>query len=65
MSGWNRIGIVISVAWLISMPICIAVGNNNARALWLALVVPLALLWLLGAAVIGALQKVALGFRRD
>jgi hypothetical protein len=47
------------------MPICIDVENNNARALWLALVVPLALLWLLGAAVIGALQKVARGFRRD
>jgi hypothetical protein len=64
MSGWQRIGVVVLVAWLTAVPICIAVGNNNARLLWLALIVPLALLWLLGAAVIGAVRWVARGFRR-
>jgi hypothetical protein len=58
MSGWRRIAIVLSIAWLIAKPICVTVGNNNARALWLALVVPLALLWLLGTAVIGAVRWV-------
>lgn len=56
MSVWQRIGIVGLVTWLIAMPICITIGNNNARLLWLALVVPLALLWLLGVAVISAVR---------
>jgi len=33
MSGWQRIGVVISVLWLVSLPLYVAM-DHNSRVRW-------------------------------
>jgi hypothetical protein len=62
MSGWQKIGAVISVLWLIGLPIYLIVhssnwktvgnaliaGNSDTAAFWTMMLGPVVLLWSLG-----------------
>ena len=62
MSGWQKIGAVISGLWLIGLPIFFVVlsgnlktvgpaliaGNSDTAALWTMMLAPVMLLWSIG-----------------
>ena len=62
MSGWQKIGAVISVLWLIGLPIWLVVcsgsfktvghaliaGDPDTAALWTLMLAPVVLLWSIG-----------------
>jgi hypothetical protein len=62
MTGWQKIGAVISVLWLIGLPIYLVVhsgsfttvwhalitGDSATAALWTMMLAPVVLLWSLG-----------------
>jgi uncharacterized membrane protein YjgN (DUF898 family) len=62
MSGWKKIGAVISVLWMIGLPIYFIVrsnsfktvghalltGDSDTAALWTMMLAPVVLLWSLG-----------------
>ena len=68
MSGWQKIGAVISVLWLIGLPIFFIVrsgslkpvghaliaGNSDTAALWTMMLGPVVLLWSIGVIMLDA-----------
>ena len=62
MSGWQKIGAVISVLWMIGLPIYLIVlsgslktvghaltaGNSDTAALWTMMLGPVVLIWSIG-----------------
>ena len=70
MSGWQRIGAVVSVLWLIGLPIFFIVrsgswktvghaliaGNSDTAALWTMMLAPVVLLWAVGTLTLNAVR---------
>ena len=70
MSGWQKIGAVISVLWLIGLPIFFVVrsgsfktvghaliaGNSDTAALWTMMLAPVVLLWSIGVITLDAVR---------
>ena len=68
MTRWQKIGAVISVLWLIGLPIYLVVrsgswktvgnaliaGNSDTAALWTMMLAPVALLWSIGVIALDA-----------
>jgi hypothetical protein len=93
MSGWQRIGVVISVLWLVGLPVYVLIDHNLSGAvppmtpldlialfatgkgayrggepdpywwiIWIAVLGPIALFWLVGWIVLGTVRWVRRGF---
>jgi hypothetical protein len=70
MSGWQRIGVVISLFWLIGLPIWLCVhsgswktvghaliaGNSDTAALWTMMLGPVVLIWSIGVITLDAVR---------
>jgi hypothetical protein len=70
MSGWQKIGAVVSVLWLIGLPILFVVrsgswktvghaliaGNSDTAALWTMMLGPVVLLWSIGVITLDAVR---------
>ena len=70
MSGWQKIGAVVSVLWMIGLPIFFIVrssswktvghaliaGNSDAVALWTMMLGPVVLLWSIGVITLDAVR---------
>ena len=70
MSGWRKIGAVISVLWMIGLPVWLVVrsgslktvghalvaGNSDTAALWTMMLGPVVLLWAIGVLTLDAVR---------
>ena len=70
MSGWQKIGAVVSVLWMIGLPIFFIVrsgswktvghaliaGNSDTVALWTMMLGPVVLLWSIGVITLDAVR---------
>ena len=70
MNGWQKIGAVVSVLWLIGLPIFFMVlssswksvghaliaGNSDTVALWTMMLGPVALLWSIGVITLDTIR---------
>jgi uncharacterized membrane protein YagU involved in acid resistance len=70
MSGWQKIGAVVSVLWMIGLPIYLVVhsgnlktvghaliaGNSDIVALWSMMLGPVVLLWSIGVITADAVR---------
>ena len=75
MSGWQKIGAVISVLWLIGLPIFFIVrsssfkpvwhaliaGNSDTAALWTMMLGPVVLIWSIGVVTLDAVRWIRRG----
>ena len=74
MTTWQKIGAVISVLWLIGLPIWLVVrsgslktvghalvaGNSDTAALWTMMLGPVVLLWSIGVLTLDAVRWIRL-----
>jgi hypothetical protein len=72
MTRWQKIGAVISVSWLIGLPIWLGVhtgnwkavghglgaGNSDMAALWTMMLGPVVLLWSIGGITLDAVRRI-------
>ena len=72
MNGWQKIGAVISVLWLIGLPIFFIVrsgnlktvghaliaGNSDTVALWTMMLGPVVLIWSIGIITLDAVRRI-------
>ena len=72
MTRWQKIGAVISVLWLMGLPIFFIVrsgsfktvghaliaGNSDTAALWTMMLGPVVLLWSIGISTLDAVRRI-------
>jgi hypothetical protein len=72
VSGWQKIGAVVSVLWLIGLPIFFIVhsgnlktvgdaliaGNSDTAALWTMMLGPVVLIWSIGVITLDAVRRI-------
>jgi len=72
VNGWQKIGVGISVLWMIGLPIYLIVlsgnlktvgnaliaGNSDTVALWTMMLGPVVLIWSIGVITLDAVRRI-------